>query len=733
MTSSPEMDEIVREFVAETRENLQQFESSLLEAEKDEAPSGMKLATMFRSIHSIKGSCGFLGFAQLEAVAHAGESLLGALRERTLELDPRRVSALLAMVDDIRRIVDRIESDGMEPAIDVAATVAVLEGCAHASASRRAGESVADTMGSEDDWDGSAGTTAGGGKIRVDVELLDRLMNLVGELVLARNQVLQGGTTGTLAGAAPIHRLNQVTTELQEAVVKTRMQPIGNVWARFPRVVRELSVATGKKVRLVLDGRETELDKSVLEAIQDPLTHLVRNAVDHGIETPASRAGAGKPEEGRLQLRAFHDGGMVNIEVLDDGAGIDPQRIRGRAVHLGLRTPDQVARLGDREALRLLFLPGFSTADTVTRVSGRGVGMDVVRANVEGIGGAIDIESGVGSGTCFRIKIPLTLAIIPALVVESDGARYAIPQSSVVEVVRVDAEQVSRSLERVHGAPVLRLRGKLLPLAFLRSELGSAPRDSADGSVSIVVLRADERSFGLVVDEIRDTEEIVVKPMWKRLKHLGLYAGATVMGDGRVALILDSVGMGQRIGVLADSRSATLAEAEVERPTAESEAQENALLCRLGSAGRLAIPLDAVARLEELPVDRIERIGGLRVAQYRGEILGLVPATQVLEERRSSPRDGDASFADAERETASVVVLDCEPPVGLVVEGILDIVSYPASARSRATRAGVVGTVVVHDRITEILDVEHALRVAGSRRSSPHLPGTVEVAGEANP
>src|SRR5271165_3795881 len=391
--------------------------------------------------------------------------------------------------------------------------------------------------------------------IRVGVNVLDKLMTLVGELVLARNQLLQISNTVEDASLQAVsQRMNLIATELQEQVMKTRMQPIGNIWGQFPRTVRDVALGCGKEVGIEMEGKETELDKTIIEAIKDPLTHLVRSSVDHGIELPEARVKAGKARVGRLILRAFHEGGQVNIEISDDGAGLSSDRIRKKAIERGVITAEQAARMTEREIFNLIFLPGFSTAEKVTNVSGRGVGMDVVKTNVEKIGGTVDVQSTLGRGTTVRVKIPLTLAIIPALVVTCGGDRYAIPQVSLLELVRVESDQAGKGIELVHGAPVYRLRGQLLPLVYLSRELKLAtdarPPAEREGAVNIVVLQADGRQFGLVVDEINDTEEIVVKPLRKQLKTVKVFAGSSIMGDGRVALILDVLGLAQRAGVL---------------------------------------------------------------------------------------------------------------------------------------------------------------------------------------
>jgi two-component system chemotaxis sensor kinase CheA len=480
--------------------------------------------------------------------------------------------------------------------------------------------------------------------IRVGVVLLDKLMDLVGELVLTRNQILQFNTEredATLNATA--QRLNLITTELQEGVMKTRMQPIGVVWNNLPRVVRDMAVALGKQVRLEMVGAETELDRTIIEAIKDPLVHLVRNSCDHGIEPPEARVRAGKPPQGTLTLRAYHEGGHVTIEIIDDGAGVNVDRVKAKAIQKGLLGPEQVARMSDREALNLLFAPGFSTAEVVTNVSGRGVGMDVVKSNIERIGGVVDLTSRWGEGTTLKLKIPLTLAIIPGLVVTvgnsrssaregpGHGERFVIPQVSLLELIRLEGEAGQKQIERIHGTRVYRRRGILLPIAYLNEVLG-IESDTTTGVVNIVVLQAEDHQFGLVVDGINDTQDIVVKPLGKQLKGLNCYAGATIMGDGHVVLILDVLGIGQRSGVLVESREQT--RGAKEQKTQSGLEQQRLLLFRAGSFERLAVPLSLVARLEEFPRSSIEHAGGCQVVQYRNRILPTAARRPIR--RRSS-------------------------------------------------------------------------------------------------
>ncbi len=544
--------------------------------------------------------------------------------------------------------------------------------------------------------------------IRVDITQLDKVMNLVGELVLARNQIVSNTTVFDQAALiTAAQRLNIITTELQESVMKTRMQPIGNVWAKFPRVVRDVAKDLGKKVRLVMQGQTTELDRTIIEAIKDPLTHIVRNSIDHGIESPERRTAGGKADEGLLSLRAFHEGGQVIIEIMDDGNGIDLERVKAKAVSKNLITAEQAARMTEREAINLIFLPGLSTAEKISNVSGRGVGMDVVKTNIEKIGGSIDLQTQCGQGTTLRIKIPLTLAIIPALIVTSGGARYAIPQVSLLELVRLEGATARTGIEKLCGAPVYRLRGNLLPLAFINEQLRTAPglgRTIGDDDViNIVVLQADGRPFGMVVDEINDTEEIVVKPLGKQLKGISCFAGATIMGDGRVALILDVVGFAQHAHVVAETRERPVDVAKTSF-VADCDKRQSLLLFNVGGKRRMAIPLALAARLEEFPLSQIEHTGDSEVVQYRGQIMPLIRVGKYI---------SGGSVVDADPEKLSVVVYsENGRSVGFVVSSINDIVEEAFEVQRHASGRGLAGSAVVQGHVTDLLDVPALIRNA---------------------
>ena len=575
-----------------------------------------------------------------------------------------------------------------------------------------------------------AARQVGDSTIRVDVGLLNRLMNLVGELVLARNQLLQEAPVHSLPLQQTSQRLNLITSELQEGVMKTRMQPIGVVWNKLPRVVRDLASQCGKKIRVEMEGADTDLDKTIIEAIKDPLTHVVRNCCDHGIEMPEKRVAKGKTPEGLIQLRAYHEGGVVNIEVSDDGGGIDPERVKSKAIEKGILRPEQAAQMTTREALHLIFLPGFSTAAQVTSISGRGVGMDVVKNNIEKIGGNVEVLAPPDGGTTIRIKIPLTLAIIPGLVVtlekqahagsaeilaEDRGQaeirqrwrtqeRFIIPQANLVELVRIQAGEQSRRIDSIHGTPVFHHRGKLLPLLYLGSVLGQPQSDRAISDVTnIVVLQAENRQMGLVVDQICDTQEIVVKPLGRQLKGLSCYVGATIMGDGRPALILDVVGLAHLGGISAASGAAAKAESA---GTDETTRTQKLLVFRAGIYERVAVPLSLVDRLEEIDAAIIKRAAGRPVLHYRGEILPLLAMPGL-----SNAGNGEREIGSGLKQV--VVFSDGRRRTGVLVDQIIDILEETVTARHSVSAPGILGSAIIGGQVTDLLDLESLLTSAG--------------------
>ncbi len=771
------MDESIKEFIIECNENLNQLDSCLIELERNESDPQVLERTL-RTIHTIKGSSGFLAFSKLETITHEGENLLSLLRDGKLRFSTSVVSALLVMVDAIRQLLSKIETTGEEGKQDYSALIARLKkesnlavaleedpkgfteikskplgellvdaglvtprqisealAAQEAGDSRHLGEilvergnvSSADVLEVLKTQKDVRGQTVSESNIRVDVSLLDKLMDLVGELVLTRNQILQFTPEKENTDlSVSSQRLNIITTELQEGVMKTHLQPINKVWSRFPRLVRDLALACGKSVSIEMKGKDTELDKTLIEAIKDPLMHLVRNCIDHGIEKPEVRKKHGKPPEGRLILRAFHEGGWVNIEIADDGAGIDLEKIRKKAIEKNLMTPSQAANKTERELLNFIFLPGFSTAEKVTNISGRGVGMDVVRQNIEAIGGTVDIRSIAGQGMTAHIKIPLTLAIIPALIVTSQGESYAIPQVSLLELVRLQESQKDNLIEMVYGAPVYRLRGNLIPLVYLNRVLDlGAPNELAPpglGSANIVVLQADKQTFGLIVDKVHDTQEIVVKPLGKQLKNLAVFAGATIRGDGTVMLILDVLGIAQYASVVSSEIQNRLTQERQGETKSEDLKLQQLLLFQNRDRGRMAIALSAAVRLERFPFSAIERVGDRDVVQYRGKILHLADVLQLVQERRQKPRHseelGSGDGQDKESKTLpTIVCADGEHQMGLVVAKVVDIVTESVLEKNTdSCRDGVIYSTVIQGHVTEILDVGRLIQKAAMVR-----------------
>jgi len=715
------MDDLLADFLTETNEGLLALDAALVRLER--APDDQAtLAEVFRVVHTIKGTCGFLGLPRLEAVAHAAENVLGRWRDGALPVTQAGISLILRAMDAMRHVVAGLEARGAEPEGDDAALIAALDAAAEgmappADAAPAAREDAAEAPAAAPVASApvtmpaasraapaveAAPESTGGAPqtIRVAVEVLEDLMTLVSELVLTRNQLLQTARQGAdNAFAAPLQRLSQITSELQEGVMKTRMQPIGNAWAKLPRLVRDLGVELGKRIELEMRGADTELDRQVLELIKDPLTHMVRNSADHGLETPEQRRAAGKPETGRILLNAYHEGGHIILEIGDDGRGLDLDRIRQKALAQGLATEAELANLPEREIMRFIFHPGFSTAAAVTAVSGRGVGMDVVKTNMERIGGTIEVRSRPGQGTTFVVKIPLTLAIVSALIVEAGGDRFAMPQIGVVELVRLGGQGGPR-IERINDAPVIRLRDRLLPLVSLSGLLQLEQQADAESGF-VIVSQVGAQVFGIIVDRVFDTEEIVVKPVAPILRHLTLFSGNTILGDGSVIMILDLNGIARAAGLGSDAAEADAARDAAQQADALHGAGRTALLLfRAGDATPKAVPLGLVARLETVASEQIETAGGRPLVQYRGRLMPLVPL------------DPGWSIGHALQQPV-LVFGDGERTMGLVVEEILDVIEERLVIDPAGVRPGFLGSAVLNGRVTEVIDTAWWLRQAG--------------------
>ena len=731
--------EFVQEFLVESTENLDQLDRDLIALEQ--APSDEeRLASIFRTVHTIKGNSGFFGFSKLGALTHSGEHLLGRLRDGKLSVDGRVTGSLYSMVDAVRAILRSIEATGAEGDEDfreLAQTLTAVAAGESAALPSAAPPPASPTVepapaalvpiepvsaveptaplppvapppaAASPASAPSPERSTAESSIRVDVGLVASILDLVSELVLARNQ-LRSIETEDPAIQAVVHRINAVTNALQETTVKTRLQPVDHVFSKFPRTVRDLAVACGKEVQLVVDGADTELDRTLIESIRDPLTHLIRNAVDHGIETPAAREAAGKPRSGRLSLRAFNESGQVTIEVEDDGAGIAVEKVRDKAVARGLIAAEEAALLPDERVLQFIFEPGFSTAATVTSVSGRGVGMDVVKTNIEAIGGTVDIHSRRGAGTTIRVRVPLTLAIMPALIVRSGGERLAIPQAAVSELVPLRPDRTGPRIEGLEGAAVIRLRDRLVPVVFLDEFLGLRARTACREEGTVVVVRTDDHEFGIVIDAVRSAggaavagsateaaslSTIVVKPIGGLLAQCGIYAGATVLGDGGVVLILDLRGMLRAADLPPAGQAAD--EAELAARATTTRLDERYLVCRTAAGRRIALPLDGVARLENVSASELQPLGARHVVR-RGEAF-----TPVV--------DADSLFGAASHVPSSdlhLVVLDERlGGIGLAVRSILDVESAESPLQSVLSSPGVIGSLSLGGIATEVLDV----------------------------
>jgi len=779
------MDDLLREFLTETSESLDTVDNQLVRFEQE--PNNAKiLDNIFRLVHTIKGTCGFLGLPRLEALAHAAETLMGKFRDG-MPVTGEAVTLILTTIDRIKDLLSQLEATEAEPEGNDQDLIGELEAMVERGMAAMTGEASASEPVAETEPAATQGTLvaqtlerplrpgevsldelerafretatevapaqekahekahqkaapaaakpaaakaeskAGGSKasekaaakssaakssaedaseadrvanqsIRVNVDTLEHLMTMVSELVLTRNQLLEiSRRNEDTEFKVPLQRLSNVTAELQEGVMKTRMQPIGNAWQKLPRIVRDLSTELGKQIELEMHGADTELDRQVLDLIKDPLTHMVCNSADHGLETPAERAGAGKPEQGTIRLSAYHEGGHIIICIADNGRGLNTERIKAKALAGGLVSEAELEKMTEAQIHKFIFAPGFSTAAQITSVSGRGVGMDVVRTNIDQIGGTIDIKSVASEGCSVTIKIPLTLAIVSALIVEAGGDRFAIPQLSVVELVRARANSEHR-IERIKDTAVLRLRNKLLPLMHLKKLLKIDDGSSTDPENGfIVVTQVGNQTFGIVVDGVFHTEEIVVKPMSTKLRHIDMFSGNTILGDGAVIMIIDPNGIAKALGA-SGSASHEIADENASHHAHSAEQLTSLLVFRAGTDQPKAVPLALVTRLEEIAADKIEISNGRYMVQYRDQLMPLVQMEGVsIQTSGSQPI---LVFADERR------------AMGLVVDEIIDIVEERLNIEVAGQQEGILGSAVIKGQATEVIDVGHFLPMA---------------------
>lgn len=781
------MDDLISEFIAETNESLGLIDNDLITLEQDPNNSEI-IGNIFRLMHTIKGTCGFLGLGRLEKLAHHAENVMGRFRDGDLEVKEEYVTLILESVDQIKLIVEVIETTGSEPEggdadliekLDIVYEgreeggdapgeevpngelskepnpanegglsdydIAILQ-AAFNDAPAPEGDAIekkTEEVSVEEDVDVTvpavtestssqveekpvkAAAPAAVQSLRVNVDVLENLMTMVSELVLTRNQLMQimRHTKDTNFNGS-LQRLNHVVSDLQEGVMKTRMQPVGNAWAKLPRIIRDISVELDKKIDLNMEGQETELDRQVLDLIKDPLTHMVRNSADHGIETPAERLAVGKPEKGTIVLNAFHEGGHIIMEIKDDGKGLNTARIREKAIENGVATASELDAMTSKQINQFIFAAGFSTAAEVTAVSGRGVGMDVVRTNIEKIGGTIDLDSVEGEGTTVSIKIPLTLAIVSALIIESAGERFAIPQLAVQELVMGSVGGVNK-IEMIKGAPVYRLRDHLLPLIHLddllelKSENKSINEDAVIQKIEessdvkseksdskelapvndnsyIIVTKVGAYSFGIVVDKVYDTEEIVVKPVAGVLRHIELFSGNTILGDGTVIMILDPGGIARATG---DITMSDTVEKKEEAQRHKGLQKTSLLLFKAHDETPKAVPLQLVSRLEDVDVAKIEYSGDQMMVQYRGSLMPLVKFDPAMELNEGTPQP-------------TLVFDDGRRTMGLMVSSIVDILEDYINVQLNSNDETCLGSAIINGKATDVINVGHYLQTA---------------------
>lgn len=778
------MDDLIAEFLTETNESLEALDNDIVNLEQNPNDADL-LSKIFRLMHTIKGTCGFLGLPRLETVAHRAENVLGLFRDGVLSVTPAYVTLILESIDRIKFIVSALEQNGAEPEGSDADLIAKLDDVyenrggsgggdtAHAGSGGAGAEALFEPIPAAAQDDASSAdhhdiaesvatavaiaatadlpapapeampaaaaqpvaqaphaaeaaqqaskekdtpkeSALAAQSLRVNVDVLENLMTLVSELVLTRNQLLQiMRAQKDSEFSTPLQRLNHVVSDLQEGVMKTRMQPIGNAWQKLPRIVRDISIELGKKVDLQMIGQDTELDRQVLEMIKDPLTHMVRNSADHGIEGPADRAKAGKPETGTIILNAFHEGGHILIEISDDGKGLSTDRIKKKILEKNLATPEELEGMSIQQIQQFIFKAGFSTAEKITSVSGRGVGMDVVRTNIEKIGGSIELRSVEGKGTKFIIKIPLTLAIVSALIVEAGGEKFAIPQLGVRELVMANQTGQHR-IETIKGTPVLRLRNHLLPLVSLSELLKISPAKSAADTTKentsaaaavarnnryVIVTQVGAYVFGIIVDRVFDTEEIVVKPVASILKDIELFSGNTILGDGSVIMILDPGGIAKATGEMEAQESGG-----VRRESAESvdgRRKTSLLLFAAGDGAPKAVPLSLVSRLEEINVKDIEFSSGTMLIQYRGQLMPLVPYDPAINIKATETRP-------------VLVFTDGVRAMGLIVDAIIDILEEYVDVQIAGSNRGLLGSAIISNKATDVIDVGHYIQSVNS-------------------
>lgn len=747
------MDELLSDFLTETTEHIEGAETQLVHFERDPSDASL-ISSIFRLVHTIKGTSSFLGLERLERVGHAAESVMGMLRDGVPPTQ-HSVTLILQAIDRIKTIIEEIGQHGSEPPGDDSEIINALEAyyaagaeAATAAAADEATSAPTATVVAEPEaavatpqpepqtapaaapkhveaetapaaappapakQEASSGAQAQSKSsanpnqetIRVSVDTIERMMQLVSELVLSRNQLLElARHREDDSIKTPLQHLSTLTSDLQDAVMRARMQPVGRLYANLPRLVRELSTGLGKNIDLVTEGADTELDRQLIEVIRDPLTHLIRNCADHGIEKPEERLASGKPERGEIRVSAAHEAGQITIDISDDGKGLDIERIKQKIVNQGLATEQDLVSMHNEEIYRYIFEPGFSTAQVVSNVSGRGVGMDVVRSNIEAIGGSVSLSSTQGKGSRFSLRIPLTLAIAPALIIEVAGQRFALPQTSVVEAVSL-GKNYAELIQNVQNALVLKLREEVIPAVELRNVVDlEAAEDAGDGDKLAVVMRVGTESFCIIVDGVADIQEIVVKPLSASLAHLKVFSGHTILGDGSVVLILDPAGIGSRLGI---EKSAEKKRTDTRDQMANE--RRRLVLFKAGSGAPKVLPLSLVSRIEMVETGQIESSDGRLMVLLQDRLMPIVPISREI---------------DMSRPSYPVLVVSTEKrAIGLMADEIVDILEERLDIQLASSNSDIVGSAEINGEAVELIDVSHFIRMVeppGNAGSGP--------------
>ncbi len=736
-------DEILAEFILEAREIIDRLDGDFVRLEENPGDQAL-VGNIFRGLHTLKGSSGFFALKRLEKLSHAGESLLGKIRAGQATLDFDKSTRLLEMNDILRSIIEGVEANHIEPAGDDQELIAALLGAIPAEI-KQTHDKISSPPTNEapeivlkpepqpapeiqleyaEPAEALMPNTPGQEvvvPVKVNPEVLDKLMNIASEMVLARNRLLPfSQQSSDKLFTSAVRSIDLLTLELQERMMKMRMQPIFHIWDKFPRLVRDVSAECGKKVRLLQEGSETELDRILLDSIRDPLIHLIRNSIDHSIESPEIRLQKGKSELAYLVLRAAHQNGIVIVEVIDDGAGVDYERVRQRAVSRGLISGEKAQLLNHKELIDLIFLPGFSTRDAITNLSGRGVGMDVVKNNIENIGGSIEVTSIPNEGTHVKLKIPLTLAILPTLFVRSGGEIFLIPQNRILELVRFSPNQPNNGIEDFYGTPTFRLRDKLIPLLFLDEQLKMAKKPlKPKQKLFITLLNFNGTLFGLVVEEVLNIQDIVIKPLGELLRDMSNFAGATIMGDGEVALILDVDGIARKSGLVERLQANPIRQEERYVPTVEE--MISVLLFEIPGLNKIALPLDSIDHIIKLDPSQIQQNGSREVVYFNEQLMDLVRLDHYV----------SGGSKDSHLNHARVPVLTChyrDRLYGLVVKQVTDIIEVPAKLHELATpQRGLNGCIIYNDQVINVLDLEEVLVMHNIQEESDEYPKVIDL------